>query len=620
MELIYLWIKGFRNIREQGFNFSSNYKAHYNSDNHQLNIEDICNPLPNFFGENISSVTAVIGKNGGGKSNILDFIKLNLANYYDSGWVGFSPEIESIVIFNNLIFCHNQLQIENKVDLEKKGYQIINFDECLWENLGKFNREIIERYFLSVSYIFYSNIFDTRREDNLPNLLNVSTNYLVDSFIYYTRHVERDYTFDTLGNKVDTIKFIEHPVDIYRNEEIKRQVNFVSSYRLHLPFKMPEEILLHLDLNDMDQKLRIRIDEKRLQNIRKLDFNWVFRDSELKESEKVKILIAWYFVKSLSAQYQDSFESIDESSIYEAIINQNFALFNKISKGLSDKIDLVERFYKVLDDLAKYTDYPTDLETKKNPFIHLTIKISGDTEFLFFDLMQTCNVITNGCYFIDFVWVNLSSGQSAMFTMFARFFDTFNNQRIDLKNITHIKILIDEGDTYYHPAWQKKFLNDTLSFLSTLYKDKTIQIILTSNSPFIASDIPRSNIIFLNTDKDGNCLVSDLNKKQETFGANIHTLLADSFFLDNGLIGDFANKKIQNIIDWLNSKDSSSFTKDSALALIEMVGEPIIRLKLMEMYDQKIYGDDPVKKLDREIAKLQSERQRMINLQSPPKI
>jgi len=72
MELVYLWVEDYKNIKEQGFNFSPRFRCHYDKENNELTIEENDNYIENFFGENIN-VTAIVGKNGSGKSNLLDF-------------------------------------------------------------------------------------------------------------------------------------------------------------------------------------------------------------------------------------------------------------------------------------------------------------------------------------------------------------------------------------------------------------------------------------------------------------------------------------------------------------------------------------------------------------------
>ena len=54
------------------------------------------------------------------------------------------------------------------------------------------------------------------------------------------------------------------------------------------------------------------------------------------------------------------------------------------------------------------------------------------------------------------------------------------------------------------------------------------------------------------------------DKPKKTFGANISELLEESFFLENGLIGDFAKEKIEQTINWLNNCEikKSNFNND----------------------------------------------------------
>ena len=72
MELLYLWIEDYKNIQNQGFNFSSKWKFDYQ--NEQLTVEERPNAIDNFFGENIVNVTALVGANGSGKTSVLEFL------------------------------------------------------------------------------------------------------------------------------------------------------------------------------------------------------------------------------------------------------------------------------------------------------------------------------------------------------------------------------------------------------------------------------------------------------------------------------------------------------------------------------------------------------------------
>ncbi len=141
-------------------------------------------------------------------------------------------------------------------------------------------------------------------------------------------------------------------------------------------------------------------------------------------------------------------------------------------------------------------------------------------------------------------------------------------------------LLIDEGEVGMHPDWQIKYIYILLNFIKKL--DIKCQIILTSHSPFIISDIPKENIIFLDKynsedesikhslQKKGNCKVvrdEELIGIEKTFGQNIHTLFTSSYFLKDGLMGEFAKGKINKIIDFYKKvktldKENPQFQKE----------------------------------------------------------
>lgn len=185
---------------------------------------------------------------------------------------------------------------------------------------------------------------------------------------------------------------------------------------------------------------------------------------------------------------------------------------------------------------------------------------------------------------IQFDWYDMSSGEKAMLNIFSRFYSIANLLNEKDKELI---ILIDEGESYFHPEWQRIYLNLLLMELPKIFKQKNIQIILTSNSPFVVSDLPNSHIIFLRKGDNGESTVN-VNFDKLTFGSNIYDLLAHSFFLENGFIGEFSKEYIQKAINILykvnvnisDIKDNEDWLK----FIVNEVGEPIIAMKLREKY------------------------------------
>src|SRR5690606_28520244 len=131
-----------------------------------------------------------------------------------------------------------------------------------------------------------------------------------------------------------------------------------------------------------------------------------------------------------------------------------------------------------------------------------------------------------------------------------------------------IIVFIDEGEVALHPEWQRRFFKRAISFISELFNDRKIQIILTTHSHFVLSDIPKQNIIFLERDENGNTKLADVDR-EDTFGANIYTLLSDSFFMEN-TIGEFAREKIKWALEKLDPKIQSEIS-DSEKAEINYI-------------------------------------------------
>jgi hypothetical protein len=87
-------------------------------------------------------------------------------------------------------------------------------------------------------------------------------------------------------------------------------------------------------------------------------------------------------------------------------------------------------------------------------------------------------------------------------------------------------------------------------------------------------------------------------KPQKSFGANVHSLMSDSFFLRNGLVGSFAIKKINEIVAILNSDKPSSDELVKVKSVIKIIDEPILKTKLQSMLNKHDISSDEIKRLE----------------------
>jgi predicted ATP-dependent endonuclease of OLD family len=125
-------------------------------------------------------------------------------------------------------------------------------------------------------------------------------------------------------------------------------------------------------------------------------------------------------------------------------------------------------------------------------------------------------------------WLGLSSGHRA-------YLDIFSLLRFDLKNIKtdNVLICIDEGDLYLHPKWQADFFYKLVNLIPK-FKTANYQFILTSHSPFLVSDLPKQNLVFLGKD-DSKLDLGIINENVKTFAGNLGKLYLDAFFMEGNI-------------------------------------------------------------------------------------
>lgn len=152
-------------------------------------------------------------------------------------------------------------------------------------------------------------------------------------------------------------------------------------------------------------------------------------------------------------------------------------------------------------------------------------------------------------------------------------------------NYPHTNIILEEIELYSHPEYQRQFLTKLIGMLEKMDfgKIRDVNILMVTHSPFILSDIPKSNVLFLENGKPVEPM------QENTFGANIHSLLKNGFFLSGMPMGDFAKQKINALFEKLNDGHFSLEEYKAMENEILMVGEPYLRGKLLELYGQFSY-------------------------------
>ncbi|MBE0496423.1 MAG: AAA family ATPase [Campylobacterales bacterium] len=496
MELVYLWVEEYKNIKKQGFNFSPRFTCRY--ENGELTIEEKKDYI-SIFPENIN-VTAIVGENGSGKSSVLE----RLAEIFR---IEYNKNRNMIADYNhNHNFCL-AFKINNRIYTIKS---IDNHDTNSFEESEKIEN-ILE-------YYTYSN-----------DKSNMSNQILLDNV-----SIAKMLVYDYSKNK-----------------------NFKLSSFMYVPNQ------ISIQLCDFQQKFEKLISNDKLYPMSKheSDFNYLSnRNGEThSQSESFNSITDTYHQFLILKLLEKSQKTVNFYLSKSDIINQ-----------LSDSELLSEedfkKYFECYKDLlhAPKRDIDTLNSAEKEIYID---KYSDFFEFDFFDEKNR-------------QYSSLSHGEKTLFGQLLNIYYHSKKSKND-----NFLFLFDEPEIALHPKWQKSYIQE----LSTLAQklEKNYHFIFASHSPFLLSDIPKENVIFLEKDKDGRSKNVTKETNIETFGANIHTLLSHGFFMEDGLMGEFAKGKIDEVIHFLDGKKSSIKDTDEAQKYISIIGEPILKRQLQKMLDSK---------------------------------
>ncbi|MBS4212693.1 AAA family ATPase [Neobacillus rhizophilus] len=599
MEVLYIWIGKYKNINNQGFNFGGELTFQFESG--KLKVTPNPMHIPGFFNifrkekgtiyANILNVTGIAGENGTGKSNFLEFLK-HLSTYKNEDY----------------LICY---KLKEKYFITGTECQIIGTDV-------EITRTQIDEFCSSNRLIYLSNILDiTRNETSNYHLYNVSTNYLVNN----------------------------EGFDQFRANEFLRQIQFSldNNFSSLIDFKLPHKIIckLIIDENDnfdrqilrwseatinqkelsSDEEIILRNNIKNLRKLRGVLLQLCSKQEKfICYNNFIRLLITVFWKEILELPRQITLYLINRIDLFNELIEHLIiGLKNKndIEVNLVEDltINAFKEMFNSIEDLtvvinmglnSKYER--KNLKTILNKWKRATrAKIQVLIKFTSIFLDESSSCLDNQIKipfeslelqeftdnysrsimkknYLQFEWTELSTGQVARLNIYSRLHYAMKKLP---KNIKDIVIIIDEGELYFHPEWQRKWLWYILRAISLIFTDRNVQVIQTTHSPFVLSDLPNHNVIFLKKGKLGAEVIDGLEDNQLTFASNIHMLLSNSFFMENGLVGEVAKSKINQLIKILQNKDVEEIRKNefSMTKQLRYIGEPIVRNKLFSMLD-----------------------------------
>lgn len=595
-ELVYLWINKDKNdcFYHQDFNFSPLYRFSFNYDSKILSEQklDNCNV---FKTGNLCNLSAIIGENGTGKTTLLDFITV-LSNFpiYDESNKAYKEfhdkkqELKKyIAVFlideselkiinlsgEKIYFCNRIIPMHSyegynenfvgsisRINFSNTEYNdLINHSE---ENISGFainNSEltVMAKKFYRKSLKFNEYILDYDMFYNLQEvILNTRSNRNFQQIldVIYFSHINKK-NFDFLGKKITKVK-----INFNLCESIVEQ-NFN---------KTPVSLKIYRILDKLEQ--------------------------ELSENNHVNLVVSILVLNlAYELSYCYGFDLCDEDINIGRILDRseeyvNFNVKNEFQKSYYKNAVEEIRSIKLL-----FNELTDNLLPVEDPRYRQYCVVTVDDLAGLIYLMAKKDCGSFVLKYLNIHDLNMSSGERALLNLMSRIelLDLISySADVDYSKLEdNVLLLLDEIDLYIHPDWQKKLISVLIDQVSKLFKGKNVQIILSTHSPIVLSDIPRDHCTYLCRNING-ISVEDGRSHNETFAANINSLYKDSFFIEDGIgIGDFAIKKINEAISSLQKESLNEEHKYELGKFINIVGEPILQNRLNALLSEKQKGN-----------------------------
>ena len=657
----------------------------------------------NFFGKNIN-IQAIVGKNGSGKSSLMDLMYMAINNFcymFERGNerpgadpIFFIPNIYLNLYFSikiksgirNLILNINNRDVLLNVKTERNFTPIKRFSLAETESprFYKLNREcgiddiselskLVQNFFYSIisnystqSFIYTNylgkcyqhqgsnkdkenNYFDQSTSNSwinsifhkndgytcpivlnpyrnwgtidCVNELNLSKDRLISLLIYDKQQ----------KNKTSQASLFE-PYSFY-NLHIKKKQNYLVSKTYSIAIKHLKNKETHRNWKEIVDTIKQYDDNQILDIADKWLSNRIkeklYLNDDFNHLEIAKRAVLYYQLKIIDIINKYTNYSNFKDCIFLTIDNNNHLQINHkdcpdtlqlLNQLISDQSHITKKLKRVQNFLFATEKIPYDFEhfswynyssLLKSFYYQKEDKSISKVKGAFLKLISP--LLPTGCYaspmsideclppsifeydlilkrqLIEKInYDQLSSGELQLFqTLSIHAYHIVNllSIHINLNNsrpkYNNFNLVFDELEICFHPEYQREFVKRLIDMLNAIVFQKDLfhfNIFLITHSPFILSDIPRSNILYMETEEDK---AKDKKLPTHAFAQNIGDMMYDSFFMEK-TIGDFAESKLKELIRKKQGKKTLMSDED-ANAVLKAIGDPVIRSLIDEI-------------------------------------
>lgn len=602
MKLIYCYIEHFRNIENQDVSLSDEFDCRYRDSKIFIEKREK-NPLMDYIYDNgfMSNLRIIVGKTGSGKTNFLQLIGMDWWNRKSTA------DGDAYLLLYKM---HN----ENDFFVEEVGLGNKIRAYCFTYDFDK--HEILK--YIPAAYddhedTYIINAFDRYAFASCP-YDNVRQEQMFDNNQFIPRKITQ-YGKSSVSMECEFLKeYLSH----FSEKSIKRRASFVIGWK-----NWQNKIQ-----SDLDEKLikreywtyKDRAEEQRDKNFRNGQYNKPI-EYDKKSTPKSR------FIHDLMVDFAIYLRKWAELVEYE--FPEKYYPYTGIvyDLGIEDPRELPDGkkmgILKRIDWLCQYIDYHTDEITSNRGLVwqigsdirdlfHLLGKMDDkyftDTEFSIpvmdidvngktvmrdvFERMEQYRPDQIGVFtecLLPYHWSYVSSGEY----QYAKIWGVLEEYGVRVKMMTqgqkyseaiqpNLILLLDEPENYMHPEMCRTFIRNLNVLLSKRNPNTELQVLISTHSPFMLSDVMASQVIKMDYDENGKCVISE--SKKPYYAANIHSIMADGFFLEY-TIGEQARIfledkfKLLQRLTCMNRNLSSSEKEELTMirSLIPNIGDALIR-------------------------------------------
>lgn len=565
LELLFLYVQDYKLFQNKEINLNPRYIFDYSPCSKSLNINKNKNFI-DLFGKNIN-LKVFCGENGTGKTTILEFIKNMDMISPSKGFIVLKDKNNKFITtkrslnisFNNKEYCCNSV-----MDSNFTIKSLINDNQERWNpDLYCTKRNIYE------NYAQYPDLYNKYSKQPLFNGFELR-------FFNFEKNIEK-----ILHKFLDSIKLAINeiePSELYRYFRLyplqyivlsQAEIEFFDRYSQRIEDDTLTEGISAVDVeNSLQQAFlnyssEIGLKEKTINNLNDELIGYIYNHLNIVQSENSlhKEISEDSFFKGYDTKkydYQDLLEDVNDCLlfIFQSIIPQGdcFKMNMVFDRDVHKHINLL--YFKPYNLVGEKRVYPEDLSVGE----YARLKMITDLITLLNDKSEETSILLN-----------------------------------------------DEIDAHMHPGWAKDYLYE---YIGTINNDKhpkpkimhkKLNIIMTTHSPFILSDVTNDYVEYL--EKQGNCgYIREKHPIQNTFAGNILQMFADNFFLDSTM-GKYSKTILQEIVTFLSNGElylqplflKPYFSRDKKLKLCKMVidsvGDEILKKMLQEKYERFIKNE-----------------------------